>query len=118
MSGVHTVAIASICSMRLNINNCEMISPSFIKNPTLNQKSYIVLTQNKLHSDHALNTSSYIIPVTKSVLRRVRNSCMLVLRLCCVMVASQHVVDTRQMLYKYMILCKLCGHRPMNNTAG
>ena len=55
---------------------------------------------------------------TKSGLRRVRNCCMLVLRLCFVMVASQHVVDTRQMLYKYMILWKLCGHKPMNNTVG
>ena len=42
--------------------------------------------------------------VIKSVLGRVHSSCMLVLRLCSVMVASQHVVDTRQMLYKYMIL--------------
>ena len=33
---------------------------------------------------------------TKSGLRRVRNSCMLVLRLCSVIAASQHVVDTRQ----------------------
>ena len=33
---------------------------------------------------------------TKSVLGRVCNSCMLVLRLCCVMVTSQHVVDTDQ----------------------
>ena len=40
----------------------------------------------------------------KSVLRRVRNLCMLVMRLCSEMVASQHVVDTRQMLYNYMIL--------------
>ena len=39
----------------------------------------------------------------KSVLRRVGNSYMLVLRLCFVIVASQHLVDTRQMLYKYMI---------------
>ena len=34
---------------------------------------------------------------------RVHNSYMLVLRLCCEMVVSQHVVDTGQMLYKYMI---------------
>ena len=39
----------------------------------------------------------------KSVLRRVRNSCMLVLHLCFVIVVSQQVVDTRQMLYKYII---------------
>ena len=32
----------------------------------------------------------------KSGLRRVRNYCMLVLRLCFVIVVSQHVVDTRQ----------------------
>ena len=38
------------------------------------------------------------------VLGKVRSSCMLVLHLCSVMVASQHIVDTRQMLYKYMIL--------------
>ena len=42
--------------------------------------------------------------ITKSVLGRVPSSCMLVLRLWSVMVASQHIVDTRQMLYKYMIL--------------
>ena len=54
----------------------------------------------------------------KSVLGRVGNSCVLVLCLCCEMVASQQVVDTRLMLYKYMILCKLCGHRPMNNIVG
>jgi hypothetical protein len=30
---------------------------------------------------------------TKSVLGRVRNSCILVLRLCCVKVASQHIPD-------------------------
>ena len=40
----------------------------------------------------------------KSVLGRVHNSCMLVLCLCCAMVVSQHAVDTRQMLYKYVIL--------------
>ena len=34
--------------------------------------------------------------ITKSVLGRVRNLCMLVLRLCSVMVASLHIVDTRQ----------------------
>ena len=38
--------------------------------------------------------------ISKSVLVRVPDLCMLVLRLCCEMVASQHVVDTRQMLYK------------------
>ena len=54
----------------------------------------------------------------KSVLGRVHNLCMLVLRLCCVMVASQLVVDTRQMLYKYMILCKHCGHWLLSNTTG
>ena len=43
------------------------------------------------------------------------NCCMLVLRLSFVIVASQLVVGTRQMLYKYM---KLCGHKPMNNTVG
>ena len=35
---------------------------------------------------------------TKSVLGRVRNLCMLVLRLCCVMVASHYVVDTGHVL--------------------
>ena len=45
-----------------------------------------------------------ILYCSKSVLGRVRNSCMLVLRLCFVIVASQHVVDTRQMLYYHMIL--------------
>ena len=34
--------------------------------------------------------------IIKSVLGRIRNLCMLVLRLCCVMVASRHVVDTGQ----------------------
>ena len=43
---------------------------------------------------HILDTTYYI----KSVLGRVHNLCMLVLRLCCEMVASQHLVDTRQML--------------------
>ena len=40
---------------------------------------------------------------------------LLVLRLCSVTVASQDVVHTRQMLYKYMI-CENCV--PMNNTVG
>ena len=40
---------------------------------------------------------------SKSVLSRVRISYMLVLHLCFDMVVSQHVVDTRQLLYKYMI---------------
>ena len=56
--------------------------------------------------------------IVKSGLRRVRNYCMLVLHLCFVIVVSQHVVDTGQMLYKYMILWKLCGHKPMNNPVG
>ena len=57
---------------------------------------------------HAAATLAYLqiwqqlrIMVDKSVLWRVRNSCMLILRLRFVIVASQHVVDTRQMLYKY-----------------
>ena len=41
---------------------------------------------------------------------------MLVLRLCSVMVMSQDVVDTRQMLYKYMILWKLCGHKSIDTV--
>ena len=49
--------------------------------------------------------------IIKSVLGRLHNSCMLVLHLCCKMVWSQHVVDTRQMLYKYMILWYLSGHK-------
>ena len=42
--------------------------------------------------------------IIKSGLRRLHNYCMLVLRLCYVIMASQRVVDIRQMLYKYMIL--------------
>ena len=34
----------------------------------------------------------------------VHSSCMLILCLCSVMVASQQEADTRQMLHKYMIL--------------
>ena len=44
------------------------------------------------------------------VLGRVRNSCMLVLRLCCAMVASQHVVDTRQMLM-HVIVVNVLGRK-------
>ena len=51
-----------------------------------------------------LERDVYNTTTIKSVLGKVHSSYMLVLRLCCVMVASQHVVDTRQMLYKYMIL--------------
>ena len=52
----------------------------------------------------------------KSVLRRAHNSCKYCA--CFVIVVSQHIVDTRQMLYKYMILQKLCGHKPTSNTVG
>ena len=76
---------------------------------------------NTLHLAYVLNQLAFVrvaamfctlpyalldmhIYVIQSGLRIVRNYCMLVLRLCFVIVVSQHVVDTRQILYKYIIL--------------
>ena len=73
----------------LRINNCSNMPDE----PTAGTMTMSMLPVSRVHVYHS-----------KSVLRRVRNYCMLVLCLCFVIVASQHVVDTRQMLYKYMIL--------------
>ena len=53
-------------------------------------RTEISLTRARAHTPRTLHD------ITKSGLRRVRNLCMLVLCLCSVIVASQHVVDTGQ----------------------
>ena len=79
---------------------------------------------NVLHSIYMLlfvaTQVDQCMSVAKSVLGIVHNLWTLVLHLCCEMVVSLRIVDTRQMLYKNrnIILCKLCGHKPMNNTVG
>ena len=52
----------------------------------------------------------------------VSTSGMLVLRLsiCCAMVASQYIIDTRYQINDVLVLdfMKLCDHKPMNNPVG
>ena len=78
----------------------EMESES-LPRPTLDldtdnfQSQEANLTASEHQVSRGMAHSVRAIYSTKSVLGRVRSSCMLVLRLCSVMIASQHVVDTR-----------------------